>query len=1119
MLPHARTVVEHLRRLTSPTASDAVLLGRWLGSRDQDAFTSLVARHGPMVLGVCRRVLGDAQHAEDAFQAAFLVLARRAARVRRPEALASFLYGVALRLARKARSRRCGLPSGSGIPEPTDPHPDPLDVLSGRELLALLDEEVGRLPERYRLPVLLCVLQERTVEEAAALLGWSVGSVRGRLTRGRDRLRQRLARRGVCLNAAGAALLMSAAVPEHLLAACVRNLTGPVSGAVGALAGGAILKPLILSLGVLALVMVGLGTGLAMLLQPIPEVPSAPIPAAPPVPAAQELRRDRLGDPLPPGAIARLGTLRFRAPDAVEALAFAPDGKTIAASARAGVFLFDTDSGKRLKHLPTSEAAWGRDNPLVFSPDGKRLAGRGQSAIGHQHKGVVRVWELAGSRKPQEYAADNAVWVGWSPDGEPLAVCLEAGALCLRDLAAGRVRRFESRDLPRPELSAYAVCDCAAAGKTLAVADEQNVVHAWDTATGRERCTCRPKGGRVWSLSLSPDGTCLLSISDQVLQMWDLTTAKVIYTADSDDKYCVARFSRDGKTLAVVDSRQVVCFWDAATGRERSRTKDHSSFGSGFALSPDGKTMATTERHAGAIHLWDVPAGTQKPEPVGHRCGPHGNSFSPDGRRVATGGNLDGTVHLWDLATGESVAHVDRPGLWVRDCAFSRDGRALFSTWTDDSLWVCDAAGGEQRHVLKLEDPERPDSRQSAISMRLSDDGKTLVAFSFYYPKGQGAGPNYHDTLITGWDASTRRQLFRRRLPGMDSWFALSPEARVLALSHPPVPPDRVIGKGPMRLEDLASGEHLLTFPTLEGQTWPMAFSPDGRLLASNNCKPPDKENISGRLVNTLRLWETAPAAEVLALPAADNDRAAFSPDGRLLAHAAPGQEIVVWDLARGREWRRWKGFDAEVTSLAFSPDSRRLISGLSDSTLLVWDVGPREAAIKKPEADNLTKAWADLGGEAPRALQARWTLTAAPEETLALMKDRLRPVPEVDPQRLRRLLADLDSDEFAVRDKARVALEELGDLAEPALREALAGHPTLELRQRAKPLLERLQGPVTRPEVLRGLRAVAVLEGIGTPPARRLLEELAAGAAGARLTREAKASLRRLDLRSPPDR
>src|SRR5262249_49779278 len=160
------------------------------------------------------------------------------------------------------------------------------------------------------------------------------------------------------------------------------------------------------------------------------------------------------------------------------------------------------------------------------------------------------------------------------------------------------------------------------------------------------------------------------------------------------------------------------------------------------------------------IHQWDVATGQPKPEPVGHSCRPGRPAFSPDGRRLATGGGLDGSIHIWDLVTGDSLRRIHRPGQWVRDIAYSADGRSLFSTWTDENLWVSDAATAEKRHVIKLEDPGKPESYQSAIAMHLSADGKTLVAFSYYYPKKQGAPQTFQDTLITGWDTSTRKQLF-----------------------------------------------------------------------------------------------------------------------------------------------------------------------------------------------------------------------------------------------------------------------------------------------------------------------------------------------------------------------
>jgi hypothetical protein len=143
--------------------------------------------------------------------------------------------------------------------------------------------------------------------------------------------------------------------------------------------------------------------------------------------------------------------------------------------------------------------------------------------------------------------------------------------------------------------------------------------------------------------------------------------------------------------------------------------------------------------------------------------------------------------------------------------------------------------------------------------------------------------------------------------------------------------------------------------------------------------------------------------------------------------------------------------------------------------------------------------------------------LASSPAEAVALMKGRLRPAQPADAGRLRRLLADLGSDQFTMRARAQAELEALGDLAEPALRQALANKPTLEVRRRVQQALDRLRGPVTRPELRQALRAGAVLEDIGTPAARRLLDELAAGAPAARLTREARAARGRLDRRMPP--
>jgi RNA polymerase sigma factor (sigma-70 family) len=200
--------------------SDAELLDRWLALRDEAAFEVLLWRHGPMILGVCRRVLGNDADAEDAFQAAFLLLVRKAAAIRRHGSVAAWLFQVAYRVALRARQRdsKRGARETGGVEQLADESPD--DAL-WRDVRPVLDDEISRLPAKYRVPVVRCYLEGCTNEEAAAELGCPVGTVYSRLAWARERLRSRLLRRGVTLTAAGLGVLLAngavpAAVPPAL---------------------------------------------------------------------------------------------------------------------------------------------------------------------------------------------------------------------------------------------------------------------------------------------------------------------------------------------------------------------------------------------------------------------------------------------------------------------------------------------------------------------------------------------------------------------------------------------------------------------------------------------------------------------------------------------------------------------------------------------------------------------------------------------------------------------------------------------------------------------------------------------------------------------------------------
>jgi RNA polymerase sigma factor (sigma-70 family) len=212
--PERRAALSQIHRLAGAQAAeelpDRQLLERFRRRRDEAAFAALVRRHGPLVWGVCWRVLGDRHDAEDAFQAAFLVLAAKAGSIRRAESLGAWLHRVARQLALRARGRRdrrrrveSGAAAGGGAVPAAGA--GPAEELSLREALAILDEEVGRLPGKLRTPVVLCYLQGKTNEEAARELGCAAGTLKWRLGRARELLGERLAGRGVSLPAGATA--------------------------------------------------------------------------------------------------------------------------------------------------------------------------------------------------------------------------------------------------------------------------------------------------------------------------------------------------------------------------------------------------------------------------------------------------------------------------------------------------------------------------------------------------------------------------------------------------------------------------------------------------------------------------------------------------------------------------------------------------------------------------------------------------------------------------------------------------------------------------------------------------------------------------------------------------
>ncbi len=238
-------VARGLERLIDPGTvaglSERQVLARFVDHRDPVAFEAIITRHGPMVLTVCRQTLRDVNDVDDAFQATFLILVQKAGGLKQPERLAAWLYGVAHRVALRLRRRRRaeGLPCElAGRPVGEDP--------ARADDLAVLHDEIQRLPEKYRLPIVLCCVNEESHDAAARQLGWPVGTVHGRLVRGRDLLRGRLLRRGMVIPEAisrqdvASRPAREKAVPGPLLQSTLALLAGPIPNQLHHLVKGAL---------------------------------------------------------------------------------------------------------------------------------------------------------------------------------------------------------------------------------------------------------------------------------------------------------------------------------------------------------------------------------------------------------------------------------------------------------------------------------------------------------------------------------------------------------------------------------------------------------------------------------------------------------------------------------------------------------------------------------------------------------------------------------------------------------------------------------------------------------------------------------------------------------------
>jgi WD40 repeat protein len=762
------------------------------------------------------------------------------------------------------------------------------------------------------------------------------------------------------------------------------------------------------------------------------------------------------------------------------------------------------------------------------------LSGDGKTVALDEHSGDVHrlsVWDVPSGKMIFRLTPGRGSRIGayaLSPDGKQLALERTDGpagkqTLRVHDLASGR-----AKDLGTLEFNVYDI-RFSADGKRIVTSETSS-----GTGASTFACFDVPGGKQLWRLprngqtfAVSPDGRTLVSAVFKGKQGF-----QVVETDPGSGKpterfqpYLRAHpnvplvIAPDNRTVVIGDQEEII-LWDLKTGKEVGRFA-HRQRGGGYgprmgAISADSRSLVT---NLGYLQRWDLTTG--KPFfPVPPDDGVGGPveflAFTSDGQELfAT--SWSGEAARWNVTTGKRVGYWPHVQSGRQRVVIPAGFRTL--EFGDDPKWneiiLSEPTSGKHLQTVRWAEPNEV-GINGVRAYTLTADGKTLLVAHGDEPGG-GALRSY----VTACDVASGRRLARFAVPG--NFYYLRPPfsscGRWVVLGGKVYH----VGTGTELFTPLGEpNERLL--PEDRWAHGPVWFSKDSRLLAGRLLRKTESGPVN---TDTLAVWELASGKMLARFSNSGQVRqVAFASDGRTFAQV-DAQGVFLWDLLTGTQRARFQApdvpCDATVTrgggaqTLVFAPDGRKLATGHQNGTVQLWLVPPLPGREPRPtsqtERDNL---WADLGSDSPgKARAAVERLTQHPEVATALLKVRFRPPsPTPDDDRIRAHLQDLDSDVFATREEAVRKLREYGARAEPALRRELASGASLEMRLRIQRILDSITPPLQRlrlsGEALRGVRAIEVLERVGTAEPRALLRAWSEQGSDVRLATEARLALER---------